>query len=342
MWEGKPWWVDAGASEHELEDVRQQITELLNPPTPAAGPDAEDGEVADGAAATAAAATAKAPGGALTTAQQSVAIAGQPQDDSAFDAAPFSPVIAAATPDVLQDPAILPQPSLDSAELAAAVTLQMSPDENRSDASDTTGAGQRSPNARPGFSPVVEGRAVGSSLAGSKRRSPAAADTDDAQPAKRADTGVKVEQPAAGAGSTAAAAQSSVAVAGPGSEHMSAANATGVSPQTAAGADSALAAQQPGCAAGLEAAAGGDSPPNRPAVQPAQPGLATAIKRLSVSPLHPDVAVMTGTAANGSFVADVSRVTGSTDAAAATAAADAGADDTIMSQDSAEPGEILM
>ena len=339
MWEGKPWWVDAGASEHELEDVRQQITELLNPPTSAAVD--EDGETADGVGATVA--VIKASGAATATQQSSAASAGQQQDGGEPDAAPFSPVIAAATPDVLQDPAIHPQPSLDSAELAAAVNPQMSPDENRSDASDTTGAGQRSPNARPGFSPVVvEGRPSSSSLAGSKRRSPAAADTHDAQPAKRADTGPKAEQPAADAGSMAAAAWA--AAAGPGLERTPVAHGTGVSQQAAPGANDAASAQQSASADEPATAGAGNSPSNRPPVPPAQPGLATAVKRLSVSPLHPEMAATTAPAVNGNAAADISRVTGSTDVIAATAiaAADAGADDTIMSQDSAEPGEIIM
>ncbi len=372
MWEGKPWWVDAGASEHELEDVRQQITELLNPPTSAAGPDAEDGEVTDGTVATAAAARASGP---AAEAAKSAASVGQPQNGAVDGLALLEPVIgaippgldplhpginpqyspdeprsdagisplpahlAAMSPAGLQHLAVNPQFSPDVAEPAETMSPQMSPDENRSDASDTTGAGQRSPNARPGFSPVVEGRAVGSSLAGSKRRSPAAADMDDAQPAKRADTGLKAEQPAAGS-STVAAAQS--AAAGPKPEQVSAANATGVSLEAAPDMDRAALGQQPEVAAALDAAAAGDSPPNRPAVWPAQPGLATATKRLSVSPLHPDVAVVTGAAVHGSAVADLSQMAGSTDVAAATAAADAGADDTIMSQDSAEPGEIVM
>ena len=313
---------------------------LLNPPASAAGADAEDDEPADGVAAVAVAAAAKASGAAAAT-QQSAEEAGQPQDGGADLAAPFSPVFAAPTPDVLHDAAIHPQPSLDSAELVAAVNVQLSPDENRSDASDTTGAGQGSPTARPGFSPVVvEGHAGGGGggLAGSKRRSPDAADTGDAQPAKRADTGPDVEQPAAGGGSNAAGEQS--VGTGPGHEQTSAGNVTGVSPQAAAGVNGAVPAQQP--AAQSNAQAAGDSPPNRPAVQPAQPGIATAIKRLSVSPLHPDVAASTGAAANGGAVADSSRVTGRPDAVAATAASDAGADDTIMSQDSAEPGEIVM
>ena len=334
----KPWWMHAGASEHELEDVRRQILEVLNGPASASGPP-DDGQDAEGGTA---AAAPKAP--ATTGAQQSAAAAA-PQTGGAGSSAALIPPI---TPSPAGSPAVArparvaslmsPQFSSEMLPGAAAVLPQLSPEETRSDASDTTGAGQRSPGApSPDFSPVVDdGTGGGGSLAGSKRRSPAAADTHDAPSAKRANTGVKAEQPAA---DTAGTSEPGWGAVHPIPDHKSAVGSHGVAAQVAAGPNSPQLEQQAPSTVGLDGGAGGESE-IRPRPQPAQPGITTAVKQLSLPPLHGDAAATTGAAAD---VADMTGGTVSRDVTAAMEAApNAGdAEGTIMSQDSVEPGELL-
>ena len=171
MVNGKPWWMDAGGSEQDLEDIRKQLADLLSGHSDKAGGEGDGGDAAGTDAQRPPTKGAAAPGGgggpAVTKASSG------PNAES--------PALVAAEVPPAGEPAI---------------GGSTSPMETRSDASDTTGAGrQGSPAAGGGFSPVVEGR-LSSGLSGTKRRSPEAPVSEEEPPlAKRLTAAPEVAAP---------------------------------------------------------------------------------------------------------------------------------------------------
>ena len=267
MVNGKPWWVDAGAREQDLEDIRQQLADLLNGHSVMA--EAEGGGGGDAAG-------------------------GQPLFDASTDGQ-SAPAKGAADSEGEGGAAVL-RPEPGALSVAAPEALRpadeagggsTSPMETRSDASDTTGAGrQGSPAAGGrGFSPVVEGRASG--FSGSKRPSPDVLDGVEPPPAKRPALAAEAASKPPVDESAIAEEAAKHSVLGPSSEQPHAARANGKGAASGMGLVFGQQSQQATGAADARAAGGSDglAAPTHPVSDTAQPLAGSAVER--PTPLSP-------------------------------------------------------